>query len=253
MKTIIFPDGIAILDESRKEITFRNTVYRLPQNSSPGSGDIIILDGRTGIVTDYNPAFYGNIASKVTQTIKTHDSAYMIAISGIHQGSNVLESGVGSGQLTAALLQAVGTSGSVTSVDLSEKNIEKARENLSLYHDISNWKPVPGDIGKFSADKTFDAVFLDIPDPWNYAGSIRKIIRIGHHVITYSPNFNQTEKTVISFEAAGFVHIETCEILKRNLLVRQGMTRPSSEMLGHTAFISNFIGATGFTSKAVKN
>ena len=252
MKTIIFPDGVALLDETRKEVTFRNTISKLPQNSPPGLGDIVIIDGRSGIVTEYNPAIYGNVSGKVTQTIKPHDFAYMVEMSGIHGGSTVLESGVGSGQLTAALLWAVGTGGSVVSVDLSERNLQIARENLSLHHDISNWRPVLGDIGNFSSDILFDSVFLDIPDPWNYADKVKKILKAGHHLVTYSPNFNQTEKTVISYQEAGFVHIETCEILKRNLLVRHGMTRPSSEMLGHTAFISHLINATGFTSRATK-
>ena len=160
MKTIIFPDGVALLDETKKEVTFRNTISKLPQNSSPGLGDIVIIDGRSGIVTEYNPAIYGNVSGKVTQTIKPHDFAYMVEMSGIHGGSTVLESGVGSGQLTAALLWAVGTGGSVVSVDISERNLQIARENLSLHHDISNWRPVLADIGNFSSDILFDSVFL---------------------------------------------------------------------------------------------
>ncbi len=252
MKTIIFPEGVALLNEIKKEVTFRNRMYKLPENFSPGLGDIIKIDGLSGIVAEYNPAVYASLSDKVTQTIKPHDFAYMIQISGIHNGSIVLESGVGSGQLTAALLWAVGPSGSVVSVDISERNLQKATENLSARHDIKNWRPVLGDIGKFSSDILFDSVFLDIPDPWNYSDRVKKILKTGHHLITYSPNFNQTEKTVVSYQKSGFVHIETCEILKRNLLVRNGMTRPSSEMLGHTAFISHFINATGFTSKANK-
>ncbi|EQD40387.1 protein-L-isoaspartate O-methyltransferase, partial [mine drainage metagenome] len=156
------------------------------------------------------------------------------------QGSTVLESGVGSGQLTVALLWAIGPEGKLVSVDTSERNIDASRKNIQKFMNTRNWLTFVGDIRSYKSDLQFDAVFLDIPDPWNCAQILRGIMKSPSTLLTYSPNYNQTEKTVIAMEGNGFYHAETCEILKRDLLVREGRTRPSSEMLSHTAFLSLF-------------
>ncbi|MEM0133686.1 MAG: hypothetical protein QXU18_00445, partial [Thermoplasmatales archaeon] len=54
----------------------------------------------------------------------------------------------------------------------------------------------------------------------------------------YSPNFNQSEKTVIEATKSGFPVLETVEIQLRRIIVREGSTRPDSNGLLHTGFMT---------------
>jgi len=250
LKVVHFRNATGILNEDSMVLTIKDERFRLSANASVNDGDSIRVDGKEGIVMPFNPSTYSPAVSKTTQTIKPADYSYMIAISGIHQGSTVLESGVGSGQLTAALLWTIGPEGKLVSVDTSEKNIDASRKNIEKFMNTQNWLTFVGDVRSYKSDLHFDAVFLDIPDPWNCALVLRELMKSPSTLLTYSPNYNQTEKTVIAMEGNGFYHAETCEILKRDLLVREGKTRPSSEMLSHTAFISLFFKKSGFSFSA---
>jgi len=252
VRIVLFRDAIGILDNASMVLTLKGESYRLSANASVSYGDTIRINGKEGIVTEFNPSLYSPAVSKTTQTIKPADYSYMIAMSGIRSGSTVLESGVGSGQLSIAILWIIGREGRLVSVDTSEKNIDASRNNIEKFLGTENWSPVVGDIRSYSTDETFDSVFLDIPDPWNCAQSLKGIMKPRSSMVTYSPNFNQTEKTVLAMESNGFYHVETCEILKRDLLVREGRTRPSSEMLSHTAFLSIFYKRSGFSFTAGK-
>jgi tRNA (adenine57-N1/adenine58-N1)-methyltransferase len=250
VRIVLFRDTMGVLDDVSMILTVKGEKYRLSANASLSNGDSVRINGREGIVTDFNPTMYSPAVSKTTQTIKPADYSYMIAMSGIRSGSTVLESGVGSGQLSIAILWAIGREGRLVSVDTSEKNIDSSRRNIEKFASTENWFPVTGDIKAFSTDEVFDSVFLDIPDPWNCARSLNGFMRPGSSLVTYSPNYNQTEKTVLAMESNGFYHVETCEILKRDLLVREGRTRPSSEMLSHTAFLSFFYKMSAFSFSA---
>ncbi len=249
IRIVTFGDITSIIDMEKKVMMYKGREIRIPENASISPGDTIEFEGKKGAVTEYNPSYYATVAEKRTQTIKPADYAFMIAMSGIRPGSIVLESGIGSGQLSAAILWAIGDQGSLVSVDTSDENAMSSKRNLSKFQGTDRWKVVNADVKTFTTEILFDAAFLDIPDPWECAPSMKKLIRSGGSLVTYSPNFNQTEKTVVSMEEHGFSHQTTCEILKRDILVRPGRTRPSSEMLSHTAFISFFLLLSGFQTR----
>ncbi len=251
MKRIVsLGSDTAIYDEDSRLITYRGEKYRLPENASPSIGDSIEIRGKRGILLEYSPSFLGGTGLKGTQTIKPSDYAYMIARSGIREGSTVLEAGCGVGQLTAALLWTVGDEGKVVSMDLKRENIERTKRNISGFQGIAAWDPRLGDVRSSTFSEKFDAAFLDIPDPWNAARTISQCMKIGSIVVTYSPNYNQTEKSVTEMSSHSFEHLETCEIMKRDILVREGKTRPSSNMLSHTAFLSFFCRKSAFSFSA---
>jgi tRNA (adenine57-N1/adenine58-N1)-methyltransferase len=252
MRIVLFREAMGILDDASLILTLKGENYKLSANASVSCGDTIRVNGKEGLVTEFNPSMYSPNVNKTTQTIKPADYSYMIAMSGIRSGSTVLEAGVGSGQLSIAILWIIGMKGKLVSVDTSEKNIDSSRKNIEKFICTENWFPVIGDIRSYSTDEDFDSVFLDIPDPWNCTQSLKRLMKPRSSLVTYSPNYNQTEKTVIAMESNGFYHVETCEILKRDLLVREGKTRPSSDMLSHTAFLSIFYKRSGFSFTAGK-
>jgi tRNA (adenine57-N1/adenine58-N1)-methyltransferase len=48
---------------------------------------------------------------------------------------------------------------------------------------------------------------------------------------------NQIEKTTTELKKSGYADIECVELMIRNIEAREGMTRPSMRMIGHTTYL----------------
>jgi tRNA (adenine57-N1/adenine58-N1)-methyltransferase len=48
---------------------------------------------------------------------------------------------------------------------------------------------------------------------------------------------NQIEKTATQLRKNGYADIDCVELMIRNMEAREGMTRPSMRMIGHTAYL----------------
>lgn len=238
-----------ILDTENLTVTIKGKTNHLAPGSVLKPGDSLVFRGKEFTVLDYMPAFHDMNSDRIYQTIKAHDAAYMINMAGIRSGSNVIESGVGNGTFTAHLLWFLTDRGRLTSVDISDKSLNSAKRTLSQYFDLKNWNSVIGDIREFNTEEQYDTAFLDIPDPWNAVSSMQKIIKPGGSLVVYSPNYNQIEKAVTEMNKNSFHLIETTELLKRNILVRDGKTRPDQKMIGHTAFIAIAKRKSGFSHR----
>jgi len=81
-------------------------------------------------------------------------------------------------------------------------------------------------------------VALDLPEPWGVLPSVRAALCNGGRVVTYSPTYNQLERTVRSLRELRFDEVRSLELLERPLHVGEGGTRPAFEMLGHTGFLT---------------
>ena len=77
-----------------------------------------------------------------------------------------------------------------------------------------------------------------IPNPWDAVETCASALKAGGMLCAYSPNMNQAERTCSQLAASGFVDVRTIEMLERELVVRNGKTRPSYEMLGHTGYLT---------------
>ena len=63
-------------------------------------------------------------------------------------------------------------------------------------------------------------------------------MRLGGSIASVSPTVNQVEKFVIELINHKFIDIETYEVLIRKMEVREGKTRPSMRMIGHTTYLT---------------
>ncbi len=178
------------------------------------------------------------LLKRTTQVIYPKDLSFMIYLSGIRPGSRVLEAGVGTGFLTISLANFVGPNGRIYGFDLNEGRIRILGEAMEIlgYKDRVVLKV--GDIRKPLDLRGLDAVFLDIPDPWNALQTIYEVLKPGFPVIMYVPTVNQLEKTVIALrEHRGFLSVHAYELLLREYDVSKGATRPQTLMIGHTGYI----------------
>jgi len=242
---LVSEDELGKFDEKSKSLLVRNRKYHLDPSIVIDPGDEIIVQGKRFIASEFQPIYFGKLIKRNTQIISDIDASYIIARAGIRPGIDVLEIGVGSGNMSSYILWALNGSGSLTIVERDEENLRKALDNINEFYDTANIRVNLCELKDFVSERSYDAIIADIPDPWDYAEKISSMLKPGRIVIFYLPNFDQSEKTVISMAASGLKHLETVELMKRRILVREGATRPASDDLTHTAFITFAIKGSG--------
>ncbi len=173
------------------------------------------------------------------QIITAKDAAYLVLLAGIGPGDRVAEAGSGSGALTTVLAYAVGPAGHVASFDRRPEALHLARQNLERGGLAGRVSFHERDVLASGIEGTdYDAVALDVPEPWGVLPSVRAALSNGGRVVTYSPTYNQLERTVRSLRELRFDEVRSLELLERPLHVGEGGTRPAFEMLGHTGFLT---------------
>jgi tRNA (adenine57-N1/adenine58-N1)-methyltransferase len=55
--------------------------------------------------------------------------------------------------------------------------------------------------------------------------------------VAICPTMNQLEKTATVLKQCGYADVDCVEIMIRNIEAREGMTRPSMRMIGHTTYL----------------
>lgn len=176
-------------------------------------------------------------AARESGIIYPKDAAFLMIRSGIRPGFKVLEIGTGSGSLTMALATAVAPNGKVHTYDRrldlpqnAVKNITRA--GLTPYVEFHQRVA-----GEAIPEKDFDAAILDTPQPWEDIEVVKAALKGGGRIVTLNPTFNQIEKSAEAMRRAGFIKVESVELLERPLLAREGKTRPVQRMVSHTEFM----------------
>ena len=174
-----------------------------------------------------------------TTIIYPKDAGYMLLHTGVRAGSKVLECGGGSGALTFLLACAVGPEGRVHSFERRSEHLDQAQANLRRLGEFPQiaWHLCDTEREGFGLEG-MEAAFIDVPEPWTLVSYARSALVPGAFWVSLSPNVNQVERTVLTLEAAGFTAQRTVEILERELLVREGKTRPREMGITHTAYIT---------------
>lgn len=113
---------------------------------------------------------------------------------------------------------------------IARKNLEKA--DLQQYVTMSQH-----DLHEGLEEREADIAVIDLGDPWNVLEIVYNSIKPSASLVAICPTINQIEKTAIQMRKVGFVDIEATEILLRNIEAREGMTRPSMRMIGHTTYL----------------
>lgn len=238
MKVIQCEEKYGTLDNENFTVSIRGKTFHLSRNSSIDSGDSIRINNEIWHVMDFNPSLFPLISERKAQIIQAYDASYIIARSGIHPGSNVVESGVGSGALTAHLLWAIGNGGTLTTIDYDSGRINTARAGLERFFDLRNWHTINDRMENDHGLRGVDACILDVPNPWDSLAVSKKYLRSGGILVSYCPNFNQSERFVTDATDMGFTVVETVELELRKIIVRPGSTRPDGTGLKHTGFIT---------------
>jgi tRNA (adenine57-N1/adenine58-N1)-methyltransferase catalytic subunit len=168
------------------------------------------------------------------------DAAHLLAWADIAPGARVLESGVGSGALTLALLRAVGENGHVIGYDVRSDFLQLALSNV---HAFAGSQPMnlllrERDVYDGIVDGHLDRVVLDLPEPWRVLPHLPDALRQGGWVAAYTPSIVQASQFVDALRRGSYVQIETNEVLLRGWHIQGQAVRPEHEMVGHTGFVT---------------
>jgi tRNA (adenine57-N1/adenine58-N1)-methyltransferase len=235
------PGGMSVLVELRPGATevpgrgvvdLSSTIGKEPGFGVPWAGATYQVD--RPVLSD----FLSHLRRRA-QIVTPKDAMYLLYLAGIGPGAHVAEAGSGSGALTTVLAYSVGESGTVDSFDRRADFLEVARQNVTSAGLGGRVRFHARDVAAEGLlGGPFDAVVLDLPEPWEVAASARSTLRAGGRLATYTPTYNQLERTVRALREQGFQDVRSLELIERELHVGDGGTRPAFDMLGHTGFLT---------------
>lgn len=171
------------------------------------------------------------------QIIIPKDASEIITGLALTNGTRILEAGAGSGGLTLFLLNSISPQGRVYTYDIRADHLEITRSNINKAGLSERWVGKVGDINEGVEERYLDAVVLDLPEPDLAIPNIIRSLRIGARICAYIPTVNQMERVVLVLRETGFINIEPVEIIRRPYSVKEGATRPVTEILAHTGFL----------------
>jgi len=212
----------------------------------------LILDSEEGVVVHSNTggsllclrprmADFVLKMPRGAQVIYPKDVGAILVEADIAPGLRVLEAGTGSGALTLALCRSTGPDGRVVSYELREDFHRTAGTNLEMFFGkLPAWLELRlGDVREVAeTGERFDRAILDMPEPWGILAEIRGALYAGGILCTYLPTTNQVQEAVLAMQGAGFIDVQTFEVLLRSWHVTARSVRPDHRMVAHTGFVS---------------
>jgi tRNA (adenine57-N1/adenine58-N1)-methyltransferase catalytic subunit len=135
----------------------------------------------------------------------------------------------------------VGEQGRVVSYEARPEHLERARANVEGFFGKlpDNLELRAGDVaGAGDGPDRFDRLVLDLPEPWTALPAVRSALEAGAVLCAYLPTTGQVQQLVLTLPPAGFLHLETFEVLSRSWHVTERSVRPDHRMVGHTGFLT---------------
>ena len=177
------------------------------------------------------------------QIIYSKDLGNIVAFADIFPGATVVESGLGSGALTAALLRAVGEKGRVITYEIEESVVPRAIANIQrVIPDPANLTVTIGDVYQGIEERQVDRVVLDVPEPWQAVPGVAEALVMGGIMISFLPTILQVHQLAGALEEDGrFQMIETVETLLRPWHVTERSVRPAHRMVAHSGFLTTAV------------
>ncbi len=172
-----------------------------------------------------------------TQIVYPKDMGFILLMLDVKEGDRVVEAGVGSGVMTHALARAVGENGKVYAYERREDFLEIAKTNLEKWNVLDRVELKLKDISNGFDEKNIDALFLDVPVPWEYIKQVWNALRGGGRLCIIVPTTNQVQMVLEELYNYPFVKIEVWENLYRSYKPVPQRLRPYDRMVAHTTYM----------------
>ncbi|KAJ9112351.1 hypothetical protein QFC19_000771 [Naganishia cerealis] len=156
-----------------------------------------------------------------TQIVYLPDISFITNELRIRPGSRVIEAGTGSGSMSHSLARTIGYG------EGSEDEWKSGPKLFSFEYHATRYEKAllrhrnvcKDGFGEEPSD--IDAVFLDLPAPWEAIPHVVKALRadLSTRICCYSPCIEQVTRTVAALDAEGFVDIQMFEVLAKPIEV----------------------------------
>jgi len=202
-------------------------------------GDVITIGKTNKSYYLLQPTYIDDIFSmkRKTQIVYPKDSSYIVMKLDIKPGSRVIDTGVGSGAMCAAIARLVGNEGKVYAYERREDFYKLATQNLTEWGLIDRVELKLRDIA-FGFDETnVDALLLDVPDPENYIQVCWEALGGGGRIGVICPTVNQVSMVLEKMYELPFIDVEVWESLMRQFKPYPNRLRPVDRMVAHTTYM----------------
>ena len=174
---------------------------------------------------------------RTTQIMYPKDIGFILVTMGIRPGQHILEAGTGSGSFTTAMAYAVGPQGHVTTYEQRFETQQLAKKNLARLGLDDRVTFKLRDIGDGFDERNVDALFLDLPNPYDYVPQVRQALMPGGYFGTILPTANQIIRLLEALKRENFAFIEIVELMLRYYQVEPERFRPVDRMIAHTGYL----------------
>lgn len=195
--------------------------------------------GRSFFITRPTTAELIEGLKRNSQIMYPKDIGITLLMLGVAPGQTLIEAGTGSGGLTLALAQAVGPTGKIHSYDRRSEVQSLAQKNLAQFGLAERVAFHADDIENGFGQTNVDALFLDVPNPWDYLPQAHSALLGGAVLGSLLPTMAQVLELLGCVHRHGFAWPETIEVLLRPYKTEPAANvRPEDRMVAHTGYLT---------------
>ena len=171
------------------------------------------------------------------QVVYPKDLGPLLVLADVFPGARVLEAGVGSGSLSAALLRA---GASVVGYEVRDDFATTALANVETFlgPDV-DYRVEARDVYEGIEEESLDRVVLDLPEPWRVVPHAAGRLTPGGILVAYLPTIGQVARLHEQLDDSPFGLAQTIEVLQRSWHVAGQSVRPDHRMVAHTGFLTS--------------
>lgn len=173
------------------------------------------------------------------QVIYPKDLGPILLLADIFPGARVLESGVGSGALSMAMLRA---GADIVGYELREDFAARAVKNVRGFlgeEVLDRYRVEIRDSYDGIEETDLDRVVLDLPEPWQVVKHAARALHPGGIFLAYTPQITQAVQLRERLIDSAFGMAETVEVLHRSWHIEGQSVRPDHRMVAHTGFLTH--------------
>ncbi len=222
-----------VTDLSKDVHTLYGTISQ--QDLSKPSGSVIKSDnGKEFFLLDASFIDIYKRFRKLPQTIPLKDIGLIIGETGINPQSIVVDGGLGSGALAAALAH---IAKHVFSYEVRDDCIQTSEANIKMIG-LTNITVKKKSLYDGIDETGVDLITLDLPEPWKVIPHCAKALKTGGFIVSYSPSVPQVMDFVNEVHKhEELLYLKTVEIIERLWEIEGRRVRPKSTGIGHSGFI----------------
>ena len=173
-------------------------------------------------ILDMTPELWTVTLPHRTQILYGADISFILIQLQLKPGSVVIEAGTGSGSLSHCIARTISPNGKLFTHDFHQERASTAQEEF-IDHGLGSIVTVQHrDVCSdgFDVGQLVDAVFLDLPHPWEAIESANSALKNGGRICCFSPCIEQVQRSFQTLSNLNFMDIETYECVLRPYEVR---------------------------------